>query len=59
MINLKDQIINLIHDRSMKRLALQSKLLVTVTPSQKEAIAAGIYIEKQLLEACRLCLDKN
>lgn len=57
MHSLKDQIIKLIHYRSIKRLAKRSKALIKAEPQEKEAILAGIYIDRELADCCRLCLE--
>jgi len=41
----------------MQRAGILSRQLLKAEPEQKEAIAAGIQIEKDLARACRLSLE--
>ena len=54
---LKDTIVATIAERAIQRAGLLSRKLLKASPEQKEAIAAGIQIEKQLADACRLSLE--
>ncbi len=57
MEQFKDTIVAVIGMRAIKRAGHFSRQLLNAAPGQKEAIAAGIEIEKQLADACRLCLE--
>jgi len=56
---LKDTLVAAIGNRAIKRAGSLSRQLLKAEPEQKEAIAAGIQIEKQLADACRLSLETN
>ena len=56
---LKDTIVAVIGHRAIQRAGYFSRQLLKAEPEQKEAIAAGIQIEKQLADACRLSLKNN
>ena len=57
MESLKDTIVAVIGNRAIKRAGQLSRKLLKAAPEHKEAIAAGIQIEKQLADACMLCLE--
>lgn len=56
---LKDTIVAVIAQRAIQRAGSLSRQLLKAESGQKEAIAAGIQIEKDLAEACRLSLEKD
>ena len=57
MGELKDRIIHLIEQNAAKKVAELSGEYVRAKSGQKEAIAAGIDIERELAESCQECLD--
>ncbi len=57
MESLKDTIVAVIAERAIQRAGSLSRQLLKAEPEQKEAIAAGIQIEKQLADACQLSLE--
>ena len=59
MESLKDTIVAVIAQRAIQRAGSLSQQLLKAEPQQKEAIAAGIQVEKDLAEACRLSLDTS
>ena len=59
MESLKNTIVAVIGNRAIKRAGNLTRQLLKAAPGEKEAIAAGIQIEKQLADACRLALEPN
>ena len=59
MDTFKDTIVAVVAQRAIKRAGILSRQLLKAQPDQKEAIAAGIQIEKDLAQACRLSLDPS
>ena len=59
MESLKDTIVVVVAGRAIQRAGRLSRQLLKAESEQKEAIAAGIQIEKQLADACRLSLDAS
>lgn len=59
MEEFKDTIVAVIGTRAIKRAGLLSRQLLKAKPEKKEAIAAGIEIEKQLAYACQLSLENS
>ena len=55
----QDTIVAVVAQRAIQRAGSLSRQLLKAEPQQKEAIAAGILIEKQLADACRLSLEKD
>lgn len=56
---LKDTIVAVIAERAIQRAGHLSRQLLKAAPEQKEAVAAGIQIEKELANACRLSLKAD
>ena len=56
MGELKDRIIHLIEQNAAKKLAELSGEYVRAKSGQKEALAAGIDIEREVAESCQECL---
>jgi hypothetical protein len=56
---LKDTIVAVIAQRAIQRAGILTRQLLKAQPEQKEAIAAGIQIEKELAQACRLSLEPS
>ena len=59
METFKDTIVAAIEHRTLKRAGFLSRQLLKAEPKQKEAVAAGIQIEKELAQACQLSLDDS
>ncbi|MFH1616396.1 MAG: hypothetical protein ABIG61_15075 [Planctomycetota bacterium] len=59
MSKLKDQIIWLIEKNARSKVATLASEYVRAKPKDKEAIQAGIEIERWLAEACHECLEHN
>jgi hypothetical protein len=57
MRKFKERILRILQQRSDERAAMLSKEYLKAKPEEKEAIIAGIEIEKWLSEICRDCLD--
>jgi hypothetical protein len=57
MGELKDQIIRLIEQNAVKKVATLSGEFVRAKSGQKEAICAAIDVERCVAESCRDCLD--
>jgi hypothetical protein len=56
MGELKNRIIRLIEQNAAKKVSDLSGEYVPSNPEEKEAIQAGIEIERYLAESCRQCL---
>ncbi len=56
MGELKDRIIRLIEQDAAKKVSQLSGEYIRAKSGQKEAVAAGIEIERCLAESCRECL---
>ena len=56
MGELKDRIIRLIEQNAAKKVSDLAGEYVRAKPGQKEAIAAGIEVERDLSESCHECL---
>ena len=56
MGKLKDRIIRLIEQGAAKKVSQLSGEYVRAKPGQKEAVAAGIEVERYLAESCQECL---
>ena len=56
MGELKDRIIRLIEQDAAKKVSGLAGEYVHAKPGQKEAVAAGIEVERCLAESCRECL---
>jgi len=54
---LKNQIIQLIRQKACGKVAALAGEYVRAKPEEREAIQAGITIEKWLAETCTECLD--
>jgi len=59
METFKDTIVAVVAGRAIRRAGILSRRLLKAEPEQKEAIAAGIQIEKYLAQACRLSLEPS
>ena len=59
MSKLKDQIIQLIEQNARRRVAVLASEYVRAKPEEKEAIQAGIAIERWLADTCQECLDRS
>ena len=57
MTKLKDQILRIIQKNADRKVALLANEYVKASPDEKEAIQAGIQIERWLSESCRQCLN--
>ena len=57
MGELTSQIIRLIEQNAAKKVAQLSGEFVRAKSGQKEAILAGIEVERELAESCRECLE--
>jgi len=57
MRKFKERILRILQQRSDERAARLSKEYLRARPEEKEAIIAGIEIEKWLSEACEICLS--
>ena len=57
MDKLKDKIIRLIQQNSIKRAGKLSGEYIQAKPEEKETIIAGIEFEKWMAEACQMCLE--
>jgi hypothetical protein len=57
MRKFKEQLLRILQQRSDDRAARLSKEYMKAKPEEKEAIIAGIEIEKWLSEICEECLD--
>ncbi len=56
MGELKDQIIRLIEQNAAKKVSDLAGQFVRAKPEEKEAIMAGIEVERYLAESCQECL---
>jgi hypothetical protein len=54
----KDRIVRLIEQAAATKVAKLAHEYVSSPPSDKEAIQAGIEVERWLGESCRDCLDR-
>jgi len=59
MSKLKDQIIQLIERNARSKVAALASEYVRAEPEEREAIQAGIEIERWLAETCQDCLRKT
>ena len=59
MDKLKDGILRLIQQNSIKRAGRLSKEYLRARPEEKEAIIAGIEFEKWMAEVCDICLEDS
>jgi len=59
MSKLKDQILQLIQHNAAEKVAVLAGQYVRVKPQEREAIQAGIEIERWLSETARQCLREN
>jgi len=59
MSKLKDKILRLIQQNSIKRAGKLSREYLRAKPEEKEAIVAGIQFEKWMAEVCDLCLESS
>ncbi len=59
MSKLKDQIIRLIEQNARSKVAALAGEYVRAKPEEKEAIQAGIAIERWLADICQECLDHS
>jgi len=57
MGELKDRIVRLIEQNAAKKVSDLSGEYVRAKPAEKEAIQAGIDIERWLSESCQECLE--
>ncbi|MDD5134565.1 MAG: hypothetical protein PHP01_04040 [Phycisphaerae bacterium] len=57
MRKFKERILRILQQRSDDRAAKLSKEYLRARPEEKEAIIAGIEIEKWFSEVCEVCLD--
>ena len=56
MTKLQDQILRIIQQNADKKIALLANQYVKASPDEKEAIQAGIQMERWLSEMCQECL---
>ena len=56
MTKLQDQILRIIQQNADRKVALLANEYVKASPDEKEAIQAGIRIERWLSESCQQCL---
>ena len=56
MTKLKDQLLRIIQKNADRKVALLANEYVKASPDEKEAIQAGIQIERWLSEMCQECL---
>ena len=59
MSKLKDQIIWLIKQNARRKVAVLASEYVRAKPEEREAIQAGIAIERWLADTCQECLDHS
>ena len=59
MSKLKDQIIRLVEQNARSKVAALAGEYIRAKPEDKEAIQAGIDIERWLAEACQECLEHS
>ena len=59
MSKLKDQILRLIENNAAEKVATLAGQYVRAKPQEREAIQAGIEIERWLSETARQCLREN
>ena len=59
METFKDTIVAIVADRAIQRAGILSRQLLKAKPEQREAITAGIRIEKELADTCRLSLEPS
>jgi hypothetical protein len=57
MGQLKDRIIQLIEQHAAKKVSDLAGQYVRAASEQKEAITAGIEIEREIAQSCQECLD--
>ena len=57
MGELKDRIVHLIEQNAAKKASELSGEYIRAKPDEKEAIQAGIDIERWLSESCQECLE--
>ena len=55
----KDQIIRLIEQNARRKIAALASEYVRAKPEEREAIQAGITIERWLADTCQECLDPS
>ena len=59
MNKLKNQILQLIQQNSRRKVAALAGEYVRAKPEEREAIHAGIEIERWLAETCQECLEHS
>ena len=59
MNKIKNQIIHLIQQKSRRKVAALAGEYVQAKPEEREAIQAGIEIERWLADACEQCLEPS
>ena len=59
MSKLKDQILRLIQNNAAKKVAALASEYIRAKPEEREAIQAGISIERWLEEVCQECLENS
>jgi hypothetical protein len=57
MTKLQDQILRIIQQNAARKVGLLANRYVRASPAEKEAIQAGIQIERWLSETCQDCLN--
>ena len=57
MTKLKDQLLRIIQQNADRKVALLANEYVKASLDEKEAIQAGIQIERWLSESCQQCLN--
>jgi hypothetical protein len=57
MTMLKDEMLWLIHQDSVRRVAAMANQYPHALPEEREAILAGLEFERWLAETCQECLD--
>ena len=59
MNKLKNQILQLIRQKARRKVAALASEYVRARPEEREAIQAGIEIERWLAETCHECLEHS
>ena len=59
MTQLQDQILRITQKNADRKVAMLANQYVKAKPNEKEAIQAGIQIERWLSETCRDCLRSH
>ena len=57
MTKLSDQILRIIQQNAARETALLANEYIKASPAEREAIQAGIHIERWLAISCQQCLE--